>query len=213
MKKITTYTEINGFHKYWGKKPLEYYEHFINELTTEGDIVLEPFLGSANVISILDDTRKFIGIDINPFSKVFADFLTNLPTQAEYKEAIILLEKSVKDKINRSYTDTQSNIATHYVWENGKISEIWVKNNGKKQVAVATEKDMGFLRKYDGYETKHLKGVTFFNNNKINVNSSMTIYDFFTKRALYNIDTLLDEIHRFKDENTFNRYFGYRPDE
>ena len=201
MKKIATYTEINGFHKYWGKKPLEYYEYFINELTAEGDVVLEPFLGSANVISILDDTRKFIGIDINPFSKVFADFLTNLPTQAEYKEAIDLLEKALKDRINDNYRDPQNNIATHYVWENGKISEIWVKNNGKKQVAVATEKDMGFLRKYDGYETKHLKGVTFFNNNKINVNSSMTIYNFFTKRALYNIDTLLDEIHRFKDEN------------
>lgn len=201
MKKIATYTEINGFHKYWGKKPLEYYEYFINELTAEGDVVLEPFLGSANVISILDDTRKFIGIDINPFSKVFADFLTNLPTQAEYKEAIDLLEKALKDRINDNYRDPQNNIATHYVWENGKISEIWVKNNGKKQVTVATEKDMGFLRKYDGYETKHLRGVTFFNNNKINVNSSMTIYDFFTKRALYNIDTLLDEIHRFKDEN------------
>lgn len=201
MKKIATYTEINGFHKYWGKKPLEYYEYFINELTTKADIVLEPFLGSANVISILDDTRKFIGIDINPFSKVFADFLTNLPTQAEYKEAINLLEKALKDKINDSYRDLQNNIATHYVWENGKISEIWVKDNGKKQVLAATEQDTDILRKYDEYKTKHLKGVTFFNNNKINVNSSMTIYDFFTKRALYNIDTLLDEIHRFKDEN------------
>lgn len=201
IKETTTYTDINGFHKYWGKKPLEYYEYFINALTTEGDIVLEPFLGSANVISILDDTRKFIGIDINPFSKVFADFLTNLPTQAEYKEAIDLLEKAVKDKINDSYRDFQDNIATHYVWDHGKISEVWTKSNGEKQVLVATEKDMELLRRYDKYETKHLMGVTFFNNNKLNVNSDMTIYDFFTKRALYNIDTLLDEIHLFKDEN------------
>lgn len=201
IKKATTYTEINGFHKYWGKKPLEYYEYFINALTTEGDTVLEPFLGSANVISILDDTRKFIGIDINPFSKIFADFLTNLPTQTEYKHAIGLLENSVKDKINSSYMDMQNNIVTHYVWDHGKISEVWIKNNGKKQVLVATEKDMELLRKYDKYETKHLKDVTFFNNHKINVNSSMMIYDFFTKRALRNIDILLDEIHRFKDEN------------
>ena len=82
---------------------IHYYEYFINSLTTEGDIVLEPFLGSANVISVLDDTRKFIGIDINPFSKVFADFLTNLPTQTEYKHAIGLLENSVKDKIKCLY--------------------------------------------------------------------------------------------------------------
>lgn len=201
IKKAKTYTEINGFHKYWGKKPLEYYEYFINALTIEGDTVLEPFLGSANVISILDDTRRFIGIDINPFSKVFADFLINSPTQTEYKHAIGLLENSVKDKINDSYMDMQNNIATHYVWDHGKISEVWTKSNGKKQVLVATEKDMGLLRKYDEYETKHLKGVTFFNNNKLNVNSDMTIYDFFTKRALYNIDMLLDEIHLFKDEN------------
>lgn len=201
IKKAKTYTEINGFHKYWGKKPLEYYEYFINALTIEGDTVLEPFLGSANVISILDDTRRFIGIDINPFSNVFADFLINSPTQTEYKHAIGLLENSVKDKINDSYMDMQNNIATHYVWDHGKISEVWTKSNGKKQVLVATEKDMGLLRKYDEYETKHLKGVTFFNNNKLNVNSDMTIYDFFTKRALYNIDMLLDEIHLFKDEN------------
>jgi len=73
-----------------GKKPLEYYEYFIDTLTTQGDTVLEPFLGSSNVISILDDTRKFIGIDINPFSKIFADFLINLPTQAEYKKLLFV---------------------------------------------------------------------------------------------------------------------------
>lgn len=201
MKKITTYTDINGFHKYWGKKPLEYYEYFIDTLTTQGDTVLEPFLGSSNVISILDDTRKFIGIDINPFSKIFADFLTNLPTQAEYKKAIARLEDTIKNRINNSYTDSQNNIATHYVWQDGKISEVWIKNDGKKQVIIATKKDINTLNKYNKYKTKYLNDITFFNNNKINVNSSMTIYDFFTKRALYNIDILLDEIHLFKDEN------------
>ena len=103
-----------------GKKSLEYYEYFINTLTTQGDTVLEPFLGSSNVISILDDTRKFIGIDINPFSKIFADFLINLPTQAEYRKAITQLENKIKNRINNSYKDWQNNIATHYVWQDGK---------------------------------------------------------------------------------------------
>ena len=51
---------------------------------------IRAFLGSSNVISILDDTRKFIDIDINPFSKISADFLINLPTQAEYKKLLFV---------------------------------------------------------------------------------------------------------------------------
>lgn len=201
LKKIKTYTDINGFHKYWGKKPLEYYEYFINTLTNKGDIVLEPFLGSANVISILDDTRKFIGIDINPFSKTFADFLINLPTQIEYDRALADLERKVKGKIDNVYINSDKRIATHYIWQNDKITEVWVKDGNKKQVLAATEKDIISLDKYSGYKTKYLKDITFFNNNKINVNSDMTAYDFFTRRSLYCIDTLLDEINSIQDEN------------
>ena len=72
---------------------------------------------------------------------------------------------------------------THYVWQDKKISEVWIKNAGKKQVIAAAQKDMNALNKYNEYKTKYLNDITFFNNNKINVNSSMTIYDFFTKKG------------------------------
>jgi len=42
---------------------------------------------------------------------------------------------------------------------------------------------MNALNKYNEYKTKYLNDITFFNNNKINVNSSMTIYDFFYKKG------------------------------
>ena len=62
-----------------------------------------------------------------------------------------------------------------------KISEVWIKNDGKKQVIMATKKDISTLNEYNEYKTKYLNDVTFFNNNKINVNSSMMIYVFLQK--------------------------------
>ena len=32
-------------HKYWGKKPAKGIHHLINEFTTEGDVILDPFAG------------------------------------------------------------------------------------------------------------------------------------------------------------------------
>jgi len=77
-----TYTGLAGFHKYWGKKPVESSSCLIENCTGEGDIVLDPFLGSGLISrECLKRNRRFIGVDINPFSIEHAFFLFNLPSK------------------------------------------------------------------------------------------------------------------------------------
>jgi DNA modification methylase len=62
--KLDTYKGIYSFHKYWGKKPIESVNYFIQNYTSESDIVLDPFLGSRFIsCESLKQYRRFIGIE------------------------------------------------------------------------------------------------------------------------------------------------------
>jgi DNA modification methylase len=61
------YAGILAFHKYWGKKPYEPLAYLIERLTDEGDIILDPFMGSGvSGFAANHLRRRFIGIDLNP---------------------------------------------------------------------------------------------------------------------------------------------------
>ena len=96
-----TYTGLAGFHKYWGKKPVESLSYLIENCTGEGDIVLDPFPGSGLISrECLKRSRRFAGVDINPFPVEHASFLLNLPSENEYYQALIEIEQGVADEIN-----------------------------------------------------------------------------------------------------------------
>lgn len=63
------YKGLAAFHKYWGKKPTESWRFLIDSLTNPGDLVIDPFLGSGLIArEAVEKKRRFLGIDINPFS-------------------------------------------------------------------------------------------------------------------------------------------------
>lgn len=194
------YTGLAGFHKYWGKKPTESVSYLIEKLTDEGDVVLDPFLGSGLLaIECLSRNRKFIGIDINPFSIEHTSFLLSLPRPQEYYDALIKIENEVAEEINTTYRLHDGRIASHYLWEAGQISLIWVKpENGRTRLEIKpTRDDMDAYLRYQSYEPKHFRDLTFFTNSRINVNPAMSVHDIFTGRALMNIDKLINAIKSF----------------
>lgn len=84
-----TYKGIHAFHKYWGKKPIESLGYCIANCTNKGDIVLDPFLGSGLISREVNGLgRRFLGIDINPFSIEHTLFLLYLPKAEEYRNAL-----------------------------------------------------------------------------------------------------------------------------
>lgn len=198
-----TYKGINAFHKYWGKKPVESLAYFIEKCTDKNDIVLDPFLGSG-LISKEAYTmgRRFLGIDINPFSIEHTLFLLSLPNACDYIQAVNTIKKNVFSRISETYLLQNGDIATHFLWNKENLQEIWTKKGftGKKIRLMPTRFDLDNSRKFANYSIRNIQKGTFFENARINSLGNMTVYDLFTKRALYNIDLILDEINRFSGD-------------
>jgi len=192
-----TYTGLAGFHKYWGKKPTESLSYLIENCTSEGDIVMDPFLGSGLISrECLLRNRRFIGIDINPFSIEHASFLLNLPSRKEYYQALIEIENLVAEKINNTYLTSGGEIASHYLWEGKKIVFVWIiPKTGRNRIEIEpSELDIKSYSSYKDYRPKHFRNFSFFTNSRINVKPTMTVSDIFTGRAMRNIDLLIEAI-------------------
>lgn len=98
------YKGLAAFHKYWGKKPVEIIDYIISKLTSEGDIVVDPFLGGGLIARIANERkRRFIGIDINPISIELGSFFIELPSYSDYKKQLKIIETNIKNDIEHSY--------------------------------------------------------------------------------------------------------------
>ena len=196
-----TYKGMYSFHKYWGKKPTESIALFIQNYTSESDIVLDPFLGSGLISrECLYQKRRFIGIDINPLAIEHTNLLLDIPKASVFKTALKQIETNIKHKINDTYTNN-GEIASHYLWSSGKLLKVWIKPEvvrsriEREPTSFDVEKNNSFSQ----YSVRNIRKITFFTNSRINSNNQMSIYDLFTRRALHNIDLILDEIKSFPD--------------
>lgn len=192
-----TYTGLAGFHKYWGKKPIETISYLIENCTKDGDIVMDPFLGSGLISrECALRNRRFIGIDINPFSIEHSSFLLSLPSRQEYYQALIEIESSAAEKIHSTYLTSEGRIASHYLWEGNEIVSVWIKpETGRTRIEMEpTELDIKSYTSYEDYKPQHFRNLSFFTNSRINVKPTMTVSDIFTGRAMRNIDLLIEAI-------------------
>ena len=197
-----TYKGIYSFHKYWGKKPTESIAFFIQNYTKESDIVLDPFLGSGFISrECLSRKRRFIGIDINPFAVEHTNFLLELPKASVFQSALHKIEEKIKQKINETYSIDNGKIASHYLWNSDEILKVWIKPEvGRSRIEIEPISfDIEKVKKFSEYSVRNIRKLTFFTNSRINANNQMSIYDLFTRRALHNIDLILDEIKLFPD--------------
>lgn len=195
------YTGLAGFHKYWGKKPVESICYLIEKCSKEGDIVMDPFLGSGLISreSLLRN-RRFIGIDINPFSIEHASLMLDLPSRYEYSQALTKIENAVAEKIRETYLTSQGQIASHYLWQKDEIVSVWFKAKTER-TRTETEPsatDVETYAAYKDYKPRHFRDLRFFTNSRINVSPDMSVSDIFTGRAMRNIDLLIEAISDFE---------------
>ena len=197
-----SYKGIYSFHKYWGKKPTESIIYFIQQFTNKDDLVLDPFLGSGLISrECLIRDRRFIGIDINPFSIEHTKLLLDLPKPNKYFTAFKNLEKKLKDIINLSYITENNKISSHYLWDGDVIKKVWLKSeNSRNRIELdPTQFDIDKINSFSSYDVNSLRDIKFFTNSRINTSKNMTIKNLFTNRALYNIELLLNEILKYPE--------------
>lgn len=196
-----TYTGLAGFHKYWGKKPIESMAYLVENCTNEGDMVMDPFLGSGLISrECLLRNRRFVGIDINPFSIEHASLMLNLPSRHEYYKALIEIEDAIVKKIENAYLTSEGKIASHYLWEGNKIVSVWSKpETGRSRIEMEpSEIDFKSYSTYKNYKPQHFRNLSFFTNSRINVKPTMTVSDIFTGRAIRNIDLLIEAVSSYQ---------------
>jgi len=201
LKSPQGYRGLAAFHKYWGKKPVECFAFLINNLTTEQEIILDPFVGSGLLArEAIHRSRRFIGIDINPIAIELSKLMVNPPSQKELVQVIKRMEHEVRPEIEESYQRDNGEIATHLLWEGDKILSVWSLNGRQRQKRAPTRCDEELYARFSNYRSKHVRDIRFFTNSRINTSPSMTLGDLFTGRALRNIDIIL----RFAKEQPEN---------
>ena len=86
--KPATYNAVGAMHKYWGKKPYNVINEIINKYTSQGDTVLDPFMGTGTTAVVANAlSRRFIGFDTVEKYVIFArQRVKNGPYLEELKE-------------------------------------------------------------------------------------------------------------------------------
>ncbi len=192
------YKGLAGFHKYWGKKPIEAWSFLIENLTNEGEKILDPFLGSGLIAKeCVDCNRRFIGFDINPFSIELTKLYLDLPAFADLKKVIKTIKTSVKPKIDSLYKISTGEVVTHFLWEKSEISGVWKKEGGKLTEINLTNKEKCKLADYANKYSKFHVELNLFNNSRINAKADITVSDLFSARALSSIGYLMDSFQHY----------------
>lgn len=192
------YKGLSGFHKYWGKKPIEAWSFLIETLTKPDDIVLDPFLGSGLIAKeSVDQNRRFIGFDINPISIKLTKLYLQHPEYLELKTTLEKLKKTVKPVIDEMYLLESGDTLSHLFWNKDHIVKTWIKPNRKRIEVHLTDKEIAQLEKASEYTPKHIDAIQLYDNSRINSNRELTYNDLFTPRALRTIDLLKEEINAF----------------
>ncbi len=201
-----SYTGIYGMHKYWSKKPYNIIRDFILRYTKPGDIVVDPFCGSGiSMTESIFTMRKAIGIDINPSAIFITRQMINRISTRLLQVEFGNLERDVKDRIASFYKvkrGAKEFVGTHFLWENGTLTEIWYKNKRTKIIDDPTDDDIRLASSfsYDRVPYYYPKN-NFFHNSRINTRRENHIYDLFTPRNLEALSLLMDRIETVKNED------------
>ena len=185
MESPSGYTGFYRFHKYWGKKPHEPLAYIIEQLTSPGDTVLDPFCGSGTAgRETLLRSRKFIGFDINPVALEITRLLVHPPPPSALRNAVRHLEEAAKPEILKSYVlEDKTSVATHYLWNGNELEKVWLVRRGaagRRQELVPTAFDKSLCESFAEYHSTLIRKPRFFTNSRINAAPEMTLDDVLT---------------------------------
>lgn len=102
--KAETHTPEYLMHKYWARKPHNVIRECISSLTTEGDVIVDPFCGSG--VTIREGAsigRKSYGFDLNPVAVLISSVLVDPPQIDEFDEAFGDIYEKVYAKLGHLY--------------------------------------------------------------------------------------------------------------
>jgi DNA modification methylase len=199
------YSGVYSLHKYWSKKPQNIIRRLIENHSNQGDVVLDAFCGSGiTILEGLSIKRKVIGIDINPVSIFITKQLLSKIDIQKLRETFRQLEFSIKSEINSYYVTKKNDkefIASHYIWEDNKLSEVWFPN--EINILSKTSTDTGDISvaeafTYDDIDHYYPK-YRLLENSRINIGKNDKVFELFSARNLKALSLLYFHIDQVED--------------
>lgn len=199
-------------HKYWARKPANVVSEYINRYSKEGEIVLDPFVGSGvTAFEALKSKRKAVALDLNPIS-IF--LLENTLTNVHIK--------TIENEFNNIESECKVKISELYQTRCGKcngdatiLASIWERNKHypneircfcptcKKRFAKKpSDKDIELVKKFEKQKISlwYPKNKLYYNHSPfMKKEKNEKIEDLYTKRNLYALSFLMNEIEKISN--------------
>ncbi|MBI5218468.1 MAG: DNA adenine methylase [Bacteroidia bacterium] len=213
------HTPMYNFHKYWSRKTWNVVGKFIENYCPENGIVYDPFGGSGvTAMEALRKGRKVIISDLNPIASEITRLTIKPVNLTKLHEAYKKIEKKIKTKINNLYK-TQCRKCKHEfpfdvaIWNDGKCIDIRYAScplcgDSKTGTNRLNNYDKTILQKIEKHNINewypknplyHINGNPFkekHGNPFMKKEQSESIDDLFTKRNLYALAILIEEIEK-----------------
>lgn len=199
-------------HKYWGRKPHNVVSDYIKNYTKEGDIVLDPFMGSGIVpIESIKANRIGIGVDINPMSKFIAENTVSSINLKSFEKKALEIINTVERNYSYLYEtkcpicgeDVITEIA---IWKNGELARIRLKCDLDGTIIKdVDEQDLKKIITIKNTKDQMDKaGVISYPKDKVlqyvKRSGKESLDELFTDRALIILSNLRDLISQCEDE-------------
>lgn len=200
--------------KYWGKKPHNIWNKYIENYTRKDGLFLDPFSGSAmSAFESFVAGRKAIAVDINPLTSFVIETMCSDFDEEKFKFYVHKICSEIEnDLIYKQlyiYKNDYKNYFIHNIkWENSHMYEVCIESfDGKDRKCLTPSEDdlkafffseqMDISLKYPN--DKFRDSVSFTRSFLENVGES---YDkLYTKRNLWVLATIFDKIVKIKDED------------
>ena len=116
----------HNFHSFPAKFPPELPRKLISELTSEGDIVLDPMIGSGTTaVEAYLLNRKALGFDIDPLALIIARVKTTPLDKQLVLNSFMLIKRKVVDRLSKSPDYLRSEIIHQFGPETIKFMDTW----------------------------------------------------------------------------------------
>ena len=208
------HTPMYLIHKYWARKPHNVVAEYIKHYSKEGEVVLDPFGGSGvTAMEAIKAGRKAVSIDLNPMSAFLIENTLSQVSPQEIEAEFSRIETNLKDHINGLYETRcpkcgKKLIAICLHWEKDKPNKVMFECDSCniKRGKDVDNFDLKKIKEAESLKPKRYpKNELAYNGNKfMKREGKETIAELFTKRNLYSLSVILDEIEKIENKKLQN---------
>jgi putative DNA methylase len=214
------HTPVYTMHKYFARRPWNFFFELIKYYTHEGDIILDPFCGGGVVVvESLKLHRKVIGVDVNPLSKFVTEMEVKRIDLAKFLDEYQNIKSKISDKILDLYLGDCSNCGENVSfewmeWEESDNVPLRLKmvcyNCGKAEEKPATSNDEKLAKEITNRFDDIIRNenlwipttkIPYGDKTSSLINNGIEyFYQLFTKRNLLALSILQKEIYLVEDK-------------